>query len=308
MIRHVVGKDYFDTTGIPLPTGRAFRQEDETGQTAAVIVSQEFARQFWPGADPLGRRIEIGNDEMVAAKVLPGSFDYRVGASADRRKLFEVVGVAGDVAEGLVAQRPSPAVYFPLQPADYARPAAQGMTLMVRAVPGVDVRGRGATGNVRDGCKHHSVPHSQHAGTDRSIHGAASHGIRTYGLIGIFGLILSSVGLAGMTAYAVAQRGREIGIRMALGAQKGDVLGLVMKQGMFLATVGTSIGLAGAWTGSRLLAALNSSVGRVTTTSTSDLTVLLGAPLLLSCLALLACYVPARKSMRIDPVAALRQE
>jgi putative ABC transport system permease protein len=85
-------------------------------------------------------------------------------------------------------------------------------------------------------------------------------------------------------------------------------LGLVMKQGMFLATVGTSIGLAGAWTGSRLLAALNSSVGRVTTTSTSDLTVLLGAPLLLSCLALLACYVPARKSMRIDPVAALRQE
>ena len=70
MIRHVVGKDYFDTTGI-LPTGRAFRQEDETGQTAAVIVSQEFARQFWPGADPLGRRIEIGNDEIVAAKACP---------------------------------------------------------------------------------------------------------------------------------------------------------------------------------------------------------------------------------------------
>ena len=139
VIRHVVGKDYFDTTGIPLPTGRAFRQERSDRADAAVIVSQEFARQFWPGADPLGRRIEIGNDEIVAAGVLPGSFDYRVGASAGRRKLFEVVGVAGDVAEGLVAQRPSPAVYFPLQAADYARPAAQGMTLMVRAVPGVDV-------------------------------------------------------------------------------------------------------------------------------------------------------------------------
>jgi putative ABC transport system permease protein len=130
----------------------------------------------------------------------------------------------------------------------------------------------------------------------------------TYGFIGIFGLVLSSVGLAGMTAYSVAQRGREIGIRMALGAQSGNVLSLVMKEGMLLVTVGTALGLAGAWTGSRLLAAMNSSVGKVTSTSTSDATVLLGAPLLLAFLALLACYVPARKSMRIDPVVALRQE
>ena len=141
VIRHVVGKDYFDTTGIAVAVGRAFRREDETSQTAAVIVSQEFARQFWPGSDPLGRQIEIGSDEVVAAKVLPGSYDYRVGAAGARRKVFEVVGVAGDVAEGLVVQKPSPAVYFPLQSADYVRPAAQGMTLMVRAAPGVDAVG-----------------------------------------------------------------------------------------------------------------------------------------------------------------------
>jgi ABC-type antimicrobial peptide transport system permease subunit len=130
----------------------------------------------------------------------------------------------------------------------------------------------------------------------------------TYGFVGIFGLILSAVGLAGMTAYSVAQRGREIGIRIALGAQKGNVLGLVMKEGMLLVLAGTAIGMAGAWTGSRLLSAMNSSVGKVTSTSTSDPTVLLGAPLLLGFLALLACYVPARRSMRIDPVVALRQE
>ena len=308
VIRHVVGKDYFDTTGIALPNGRAFRQEDEAGQTSAVIVSQEFARQFWPGADPLGRQIEIGNDEIVAAKVLPGSFDYRVGASNGRRKIFDVVGVAGDVAEGLVAQKPSPAVYFPLQPGDYARPAAQGMTLMVRSVPGVDVVG--AVRREMSAIDVNITPFNIRSMPEQidQFMGPLRMTSWTYGLIGIFGLVLSSVGLAGMTAYSVAQRGREIGIRMALGAQRGTVLGLVMKQGMFLATVGTAIGLAGAWTGTRLLAALNSGVGRVTTTSTSNLTVLLGAPLLLSSLALLACYLPARKSMRIDPVVALRQE
>jgi putative ABC transport system permease protein len=130
----------------------------------------------------------------------------------------------------------------------------------------------------------------------------------TYGVIGIFGLVLSAVGLAGMTAYSVAQRGREIGIRIALGAQRGNVLGLVMKEGMRLVVVGTAIGMAGAWTGSRLLSAMNSSVGHVTSTSTTDPVVLFGAPLLLAVLALVACYVPARKSMRIDPVVALRQE
>jgi ABC-type antimicrobial peptide transport system permease subunit len=182
------------------------------------------------------------------------------------------------------------------------------MTLMVRAAPGVD-----AVGAVRreiSAMEANITPFNVRSMTEQidQFMGPLRMTSWTYGLIGIFGLVLSSVGLAGMTAYSVAQRGREIGIRMALGAQRSSVMGLVMKEGMFLATVGTAIGLAGAWTGSRLLSALNSSVGRVTTTSTSDLTVLLGAPLVLSCLALLACYLPARRSMRIDPVVALRQE
>jgi putative ABC transport system permease protein len=127
-------------------------------------------------------------------------------------------------------------------------------------------------------------------------------------VIGIFGLVLSAVGLAGMTAYSVAQRSREIGIRMALGAGRGNVLGLVMKEGALLVTVGTAVGMAAAWTGSRALAFMNSSVGKVTTGSVADPLVLFGAPLLLACLALLACYLPALKSMRVDPVIALREE
>lgn len=130
----------------------------------------------------------------------------------------------------------------------------------------------------------------------------------TYGLVGVFGLVLASVGLAGVTAYTVTRRGHEIGIRIALGARSNDVLGLVMKEGAVLVTVGTIIGMAGAWAGARLLSAMSSTVGNVTSTSTSDPVVLFGAPLLLASLALAACYVPARKSLHIDPVVALRQE
>ncbi len=256
----------------------------------------------------MGRQIEIGSDEIVAAKVLPGTYDYRVGAPAARRRLFTVVGVAGDVAEGLVVQKPSPVVYFPLQTADYAMPAAQGLTLMVRAAPGVD-----AIAAVRreiDALDPNITPFHMRSMTGQIDQFMAPLRISswTYGFVGIFGLVLSAVGLAGMTAYSVAQRGREIGIRMALGAQRRDVLGLVMREGMRLVLAGTAIGMAGAWTGSRLLSALNSSVGHVTSTSTTNPAVLFGAPLLLSLLALLACYLPARKSMQVDPVVALRQE
>src|SRR5262249_19049802 len=103
----------------------------------------------------------------------------------------------------------------------------------------------------------------------------------TYGLIGIFGLILAAVNLGGMTAYSVVQRTHEIGIRIALRARKTDVLRLLMKEGTLLITVGTTIGFSCAWAGSRMLSAMNSAVGQVTATSASDPVVLFGSPLLL---------------------------
>jgi ABC-type antimicrobial peptide transport system permease subunit len=116
----------------------------------------------------------------------------------------------------------------------------------------------------------------------------------TYGCIGIFGLILASVGLAGVTAYSVTQRRREIGIRIALGARSADVLGRVMKEGAVLITVGALIGLAAAWAGMRLLSAVMSTISRTAGTSASHPLLLVGAPLLLAALALAACYLPAR--------------
>jgi ABC-type antimicrobial peptide transport system permease subunit len=199
-------------------------------------------------------------------------------------------------------------IYFPARAADYARPSLQGLTLIVRATPGFDALG--AVRREISAMDANLTPFNARSMTEQidQMMYPIRVGIWTYGCIGLCGLILASVGLAGMTAYSVAQRGREIGIRMALGAQSADVLGLVMKEGAALVAVGTIIGLAGGGAGLRLLSAYLSEVAKTTGTTASHPALLLGAPLLLASLALVACYVPARKSMRIDPVVALRQE
>jgi ABC-type antimicrobial peptide transport system permease subunit len=127
-----------------------------------------------------------------------------------------------------------------------------------------------------------------------------------YGGFGLFGLILASVGLAGVTAYSVAQRRQEIGIRMALGARPGQVLRLVMKEGATLVMVGSVLGFLGAWAIGRLLSGLSPEMAE--TLSAKQPLLMIGAPLLLAALAMLACYFPARKSTTIDPLTALRQE
>ena len=139
-----------------------------------------------------------------------------------------------------------------------------------------------------------------------AVHLSASQS-EPYGAIGIFGLVLSAIGLAGVTAYAVAQRRREIGIRMALGARKGQVLLLVLREGTALVCVGTLLGLLGAFGLAKMLSALTSVFVNALNVGTGDLRLIIGAPLLLATLALLACYVPARKAATIDPLNTLRE-
>jgi ABC-type antimicrobial peptide transport system permease subunit len=129
-----------------------------------------------------------------------------------------------------------------------------------------------------------------------------------YAGVGVFGLILASIGLAGVTAYAVARRSKEIGIRMALGASQNQVLRLVMREGVVLVTVGSVAGFLGAVLISRGLSSMTEEMARALGASTGDPLLLIGAPLLLAGLAMLACYLPARKATEIDPLAALRQE
>jgi predicted permease len=305
-IRHTVGKDYFATAGIPILFGRAFRREDESENSTAVIVTEALARELWEGQAPVGRLVEIRNALLTVPKILPGSFDYRPTVHAVQS--VKVIGVAANVSEGLVVGKPKPAIYFPLRPSTFNHPSLEGITLMVRGAPGSNpldaVRREISALDARITPFHARSMNQQIEEFMSPLQIAAW----TYGLIGLFGIVLASVGLAGVTAYSVAQRGREIGIRMALGAENRDVLALVMKEGLILVAAGTVVGMVGAWTGSRLLAAMNSSVGTVSSTSTSDPTVLFGAPLLLALIAVIACYLPARRSVTVDPAVVLRQE
>ena len=304
--KHVVGRDYFETAGIPVVLGRGFRKQDEADDATAVIVSEELVRQYWTGEEVLGRHIEIGNGDVSAgALVVPGTFDFRSGVLGRGRQAFEVVGVAKDVAEDLVASKKHPAIYFPLRPADYAQPSLRGVTLMVRGMPGVDVLG--AVQREISAADRNVTPFNPRSMSEQiaqfmySLRAAAW----TWNLIGAFGLILAAVGLAGVTAYSVRQREHEIGIRVALGAQKRDVLGLVMGEGAVLVIGGTTIGMFFTWAGIRAMSGFFFSVASV---QGFDPELLVGAPLLLASLALLACYLPARRSLRIDPAVALRAE
>ena len=304
--KNTVGKDYFATTGIPILLGRSFRKDDEASTARVVIVSEQLIREFGQTNDPLALRLEIGSGEVARFNLMAGSsLDYRV---EEARRVFDVLGVAKDVRTESALERTLPAIYFPMHPAGYEQPSLQGVTLMVRSAPDVD-----AAGLVR-----REISNMDASLTPFNVRGMRDQidqlmfpihvGMWSYGGMGLFGLILASVGLTGVTAYTVTQRRREIGIRIALGAQRGDVLGLVMKEGVILATVGTIAGLAAAWEFTRLLSASLEVVSRITSQTASEPVLMLGAPLLLAAMALAACYLPARRSTRIDPAVVLRED
>jgi hypothetical protein len=137
----VGGRAEFVPTGIPVLLGRSFRREDESADAGKVVVSEALAREFWGSAGPPGRTIEIVENQAATGgvAVLPRPISDRPGALESGRRVFEVVGIARDVSEGLTVQRPRPTIYFPLTPADYRRASPGGITLIVRAESGFDL-------------------------------------------------------------------------------------------------------------------------------------------------------------------------
>lgn len=303
--KYIVGYDYFQTMGIRILRGRGFVKDDEKEHPRAIVVSEALARNLWRNDDPLERRLSLVSKNGVTFGLMGGSaFDYR---TAPQDEFYDVVGVATDVLETPVEQ-PGPAIYLPMTEEDFVRPPFSGITLATRATPGLDAT---------------SIVRAQIAAIDpklttfdartipdwiEQVMFVVKIGLWSYSLMGVFGLVLASVGLAGVTAYSVSSRVHEIGIRLALGARSKDILRMIMAEGTTLIVIGSCIGIALAVLALHGMEASMDPVAQSIQHSRSDLRIAAGALGVLVAVGLSACYLPARRSARVDPVVALRQE
>jgi predicted permease len=285
-MEETVGAGYFAALSEPLLAGREFVEMDQRSQpdgtkTLPVMLNDSAARRFFKNENAIGKRIR------------------------DDKQSYEVVGVVHDLKNGVGIGLSI--VYLPLTQRNFARPPADGMTVMVRSDAGPDAL-NGIRRQIAAIDPNLNILNVRTLDDFLALSRAAQRfAINTYGGIGVFGLVLAAIGLAGVTAYAVAQRRREIGIRMALGARKAQVLRLVLREGAALVGVGTLLGFLGAFALSKILATLTNAFVEALKVGTNDPRLLFGAPLLLAALALLACYIPARRAARIDPLNALRE-
>ena len=285
-IEETVGAGYFAALSEPMLAGREFMELDQRSQADGskalpVVLNESAAHGFFGKGNAIGARIK------------------------DDKHSYEVVGVVHDLKNGVGPSQPL--IYLPLTQRNFARPPADGMTVLVRSDAGTDALNgiRREIAFIDPNLKIFNVQ-TLNEYLDRS-RASQRLSVTTYGGIGVFGLVLAAIGLAGVTAYSVAQRRKEIGIRMALGARKGQVLLLVLREGATLVTVGTVLGFLGAFVLAKMLSTLTSAFVDALKVGTNDPRLLVGAPLLLAGLALLACYVPARRAAKIDPLKALRE-
>ena len=276
-----IEEGYFKTLGVSILKGREFTERDNKTAPPVIIVNQAFAKKFFPGEDPIGKRIKPG-----------------ISTNSDKPAMREIVGVVSDVRNRNLSSELRAGYFIPAPQMPFNQ-----MTLIVR------------TGN---------DPHSLITAVQNEVHAmdqevpvfniktmeeyisatVATPRFNTTLLVIFAGvaLILTIVGLYGVMSYSVAQRTNEIGIRMALGAQTGDVLRLIVSQGFKLVLIGLGIGLVGAFAMTRVIASLLFGV------TTKDPITFVAVAVLLALVALLACYIPARRATRLDPLHALRYE
>ena len=268
---------YFDAIGTALRSGRLFGDHDDAKAAPVILINETFARRFLPRQQPIGQRIDFGGGEKAVR---------------------EIVGVVADVKNDDFDEQPDPAVYVP-----HAQNPSRTMSLVIRATQDPTRLASAVRSEVQ--ALDPSLPVSNIKTLNQMIDERISaKRLMTY-ILAVFGLtalLLASVGIYGVMSYAVTQRTQEIGIRMALGARAIDVLKLVVRNGMSLALIGMTIGLAGAYALTRLLANLLFHV-----TPTDSLT-FAAVSLSLILVALLACYIPARRATKVDPLVALRYE
>jgi predicted permease len=268
---------YFDTMGIQLLRGRNFTEQDAEKNAAPVaIIDETMAKEFWPGEDALGRRFQFMIDKVPV----------------------EVIGIARNSKALTLGETPIPMVYRPLNEL-----SDSGVTLFVHTAGPPEAMLKEIRRIVRDVDVHVPITYEKTIRDHMAFALWPSWmGAILLGSLGLLALILASMGVYGVMAYSVSQRTRELGIRIALGARSSQVLRLVLRQGMLLAAIGLGLGLFAAFGSTRLAGTFLYGV------SPSDPLIFMGVTSLLAFTAFAACYFPARRALKIDPVIALRTE
>lgn len=274
----VVTPDYFKTMRIPVKTGRSVTDRDTAETPPVVVVNESLASRVFAGENPIGKRITVWRDEKFAR---------------------EIIGVVGDVKSSRLEEETGYQIYVP-----HAQDAGWGtLSLAVRTKGEPEALAAQVRGAII------SIDKNQPAYDIKTMDDVFSASVANtrlvvllFGAFAMFALLLASIGIYGVIAYSVAQRTHEIGIRLAVGAQTKDVLKMIITQGMILALIGAGLGLVGAFAATRVMRSLLYGV------SATDPLIFIGVSLLLTVVALLACYIPARRATKVDPLIALRYE
>ncbi len=271
---NMVSAEYFQTLGIPMRRGRQFTEEDVRSGESPAVVSQAMANRFWPGADPIGKR-----------------FKDNAGPS------HEIIGVVADISSRNIGKIDGPLFYTPTSPDKLT-----GLSLVLRTKENLpaSVSAIREVGRSLDKDVFLSVEPLEN-NVNRMLE-PARMGAWFSGTVSLLALLIAATGIYGMLSYHVVERTSEIGIRMALGAQQRNVLVLIVSDGMKLAVIGTLIGLAAAITLAKIMTTVL--VGVVPVDAFTFVTVSIGA----LAVALLACYIPARRATKVNPLEALRNE
>jgi putative ABC transport system permease protein len=275
---HFVSSDYFRTLHIPLRSGRALTAEDRAGMPRVALINEAAARRHWPGESPLGKR-------------------FRLGIGWEKDEYAEIVGVVGDVQYHKIDEVMQPEVYLShLQPTDEGVPY-----LIVRT----KAEAKGMIGALREQVRgiDRNLPVYEMKTMDEHFgeaHSRTRFSALVLGLFALLALLLAAVGIYGVMSYAVVQRQRELGIRIALGASAADVWRMIIGDGLKLTALGLGLGLVAAYAATRVLQSLLYGVGA------HDPWTFVGAAMVLAGVAAAACYLPARRAMKVDPLVALR--
>jgi predicted permease len=274
-----VSADFFETLGTPLLRGRKFSIEDRPDAPRVAIVNDALARRSWPGADPVGRRFMFGPRDADSP-------------------WFTVIGVVADMRRQGPEREPLPQIFVPLT----QNPASRNVGLFIRAASGDPLALAGAV-KAAVARVERNAPVSGVARLERQLDAyLTQRRFQTSLLTGfsVVAVLMAAVGIYGLIQYSIATRTREIGLRMAIGAQAGDIFRMIIGEGLALSLTGVALGLVGAWWLGRAGSSLLFGV------SASDPWTFATVSLVLTAVAAAACYFPARRAMKVDPIRALR--